>query len=68
MWAHLTEHVKGTPVEVSEEEIAKSTDWQKVKKYYKLNGVPALDRIKDEAAKIQEMKRLAVMDMALRGL
>ncbi|KAK3328741.1 kinase binding protein CGI-121-domain-containing protein [Apodospora peruviana] len=70
VWAHLKEHIPtGTVVDpITDEEIAKSTDWSKVRKYYKLNGVPALDRIKDDAEKKREMERLAVMGMALRGL
>lgn len=68
IWTHLREAIKGTPVPLSDEEIAKSTDWQKIRKYYSLNAVPALAAVKDEEVRLREMERLAVMKMALRGL
>ncbi|KAK4187930.1 hypothetical protein QBC35DRAFT_217934 [Podospora australis] len=68
VWAHLTEVIEGTPVPLTDEELATTTDWPKVRKYYKLNGVPVLDSLKDEAEKKKKMETLAVMGMALRGL
>lgn len=68
MWAHLLEHVKGTPVALTDDEIAKSTDLPKVRKYYKLNGAAALDGIRDEAGRVREMTLLAIGGMALKGL
>lgn len=68
VWTHLTETIKGTPVPLQDEELATATDWAKVRKYYKLNGVPVLDSLKDEGEKKKKMETLAVMGMALRGL
>ncbi|KAK0631321.1 kinase binding protein CGI-121-domain-containing protein [Immersiella caudata] len=68
MWAHLSESIKGTPVPLSDEEISKATDWQKMRKYYSLNSVQMLSKIESEEKKRQEMERLAIMKMALRGL
>ncbi|KAK0719249.1 kinase binding protein CGI-121-domain-containing protein [Lasiosphaeris hirsuta] len=64
----LREKVQGTPVPLSDEEISKSTDWPKLRKYYGLNGVPILAAITDEAVRVKEMERLIIMRMALRGL
>ncbi|KAK3990873.1 kinase binding protein CGI-121-domain-containing protein [Cladorrhinum sp. PSN332] len=68
VWGHLIQHVEGTPVPLTDEEISKATDWPKVRKYYKLNGVPALEKIKDEGLKNKQMETLVIMGMALRGL
>lgn len=68
IWAHLTKHVEGTPVPLTDAELSRATDWPKVRKYYRLNGVPALDKITDEVDRRKEMESLAVMGMALRGL
>jgi len=69
VWTHLTQHVQGaTHLELTDEELAKTTDWAKVRKYYKLNGVPVLEAIKDEESKKKEMERLVIMAMALREL
>ncbi|KAH8882558.1 protein CGI121 [Thozetella sp. PMI_491] len=68
VWTHLSENIKGTPVELTDAEIAKSTDLPKVRKYYKLNGLVALEGIKDEAERAREMGLIAVAGMALRGL
>ncbi|KAL2261945.1 hypothetical protein VTK26DRAFT_2953 [Humicola hyalothermophila] len=66
--AHLTQHVDGTPVPLTDTELSKTTDWPRVRKYYRLNGVPALEKITDEDERRREMEKLAVMGMALRGL
>lgn len=65
---HLSQNVEGTPVPFTDEELAKITDWSKVKKYYKLNGAPALNNIKDEQAKQKETEVLVISAMALRGV
>jgi len=64
----LTQHVQGTPVPLTDGEISKATDWPKVRKYYKLNGVPGLERLKDEDLKKKQMEKLVLMGMALRGM
>lgn len=68
IWEHLTQHVKGTPSPLTDDEIAKATDWPKVRKYYRLNGVPVLDGAADEKERWRQSERLAIMGMALRGL
>lgn len=68
VWKHLSENVEGTPVPFSDEEIAGSTDWAKVSKYYKLNGAPALKNIKDETLRLRESEMLVLSSMALRGV
>lgn len=67
MWTHLSENVQGKPVPFSNAEISQTTDWAKVKKYYKLNGAPALNT-KDEPAKRKESEILVLSAMALRGV
>lgn len=68
VWRHLWESVEGSPVPFSDEEIAKSTDWPKVSKYYKLNGVPSLKNIKDDRQRLRETEMLVLSSMALRGV
>ncbi|KAL2159393.1 hypothetical protein VTH06DRAFT_2397 [Thermothelomyces fergusii] len=68
IWDHLSQHVHGTPTPLTDAELAQTTDWPKVRKYYRLNGVPALDRISDEQEKRRQSEKLALMGMALRGL
>lgn len=63
---HLKEHFQGTPVPFTDESIATSTDWAKVRKYYKLNGLAWLDGIKDEAQHKEELESLVLGAMALR--
>lgn len=66
---HLLTHVQGTPTPLTDEVLQSSlTDWAKVRKYYKLNGVNWLDSVKDEAMKRGEMEVLVLEGMALRGL
>ncbi|KAH6651669.1 CGI121 protein [Truncatella angustata] len=65
---HLTEHVQGESVPFSDDEIAKLTDWPKLRKYHKLNGVNYVEGIKDEEVKRKELGLLVVSAMALRGL
>ncbi|VBB71290.1 Putative protein cgi-121 [Podospora comata] len=66
--SHLTSQIEGRLVRLTDQEIAEVTDWQKVRKYYKLNGVPVLDQTKDEAVKRKKMESMVIMGMALRGL
>lgn len=65
--SHLAEVVQGVPGQLTDAELADVTDWPKVRKYYKLNAVPALEG-KDDAGKLKEMGLLALGGMALRGL
>lgn len=67
MWTHLSENVQGRAVPFSDAEIYQTTDWTKVKKYYKLNGAPALNT-KNEQAKLKESEMLVLSAMALRGV
>ncbi|WYZ44653.1 hypothetical protein EsH8_VII_001089 [Colletotrichum jinshuiense] len=64
--SHLKEHFQGTPVPFTDESIATSTDWAKVRKYYKLNGLAWLDAIKDEAERREQLENLVLGAMALR--
>lgn len=67
VWKHLSENVQGRAVPFSDDEISPTTDWAKVKKYYKLHGAPALN-IKDEQGKRKETEMLILSAMALRGV
>lgn len=68
VWKHLSRNVEGTPVAFTDEEIAKMTDWAKVRKYYKLNGLASLNGPKDEGAKTKELEMIILGGMALRGV
>ena len=68
VWSHLSEHVKGTPAALADAEIAKATDWPKVRKYYKLNGAPVLEGIKGEPERAKELEALVLSGMALKGI
>ncbi|KAI1756837.1 kinase binding protein CGI-121-domain-containing protein [Xylaria castorea] len=65
---HLRTHVQGKPVPFTDEKISELTDWGRVRKYYKLNGVGWLDGIKDQDAKHRELDMLVMGGMALRGV
>ncbi|KAI0184522.1 kinase binding protein CGI-121-domain-containing protein [Xylaria flabelliformis] len=65
---HLRTHVQGKPVPFTDETLSELTDWGRVRKYYKLNGMSWLDGIKDEAAKHRELDVLVMGSMALRGV
>lgn len=67
VWKHLSDSVEGTAVPFTDEELAKTTDWPKVRKYYKLN-VPSLTTLKDAQAKLKESEMLIIGAMALRGV
>lgn len=66
--AHLQEHIEGTSVPFNDEILSEITDWTKVRKYYKLNGIGWIDAIKDESLKRREMEMLVLGSIALRGL
>lgn len=61
-------NVQGMPAALTDEEIAKSTDWPKVRRYYKLNAVPGVEACKTDEEKAEEMKVLVLAGMALRGV
>ncbi|KAK1483964.1 hypothetical protein CTAM01_13189 [Colletotrichum tamarilloi] len=63
---HLKDNFQGTPTPFTDESIATSTDWAKVRKYYKLNGLAWLDAIKDEAERREQLETLVLGAMALR--
>lgn len=65
---HLTNHVQGKPAPFTDETLSELTDWSRVRKYYKLNGVGWLDEIKDKVAKNREMDMLVMGAMAVRGV
>ncbi|KAK8113534.1 hypothetical protein PG984_014060 [Apiospora sp. TS-2023a] len=64
---HLQTHVQGEGVSCTDEELANVTDWPKLRKYHKLNGLPWIEAIKDEKAKKNELEMLIVSAMAMRG-
>ncbi|KAK1763151.1 CGI-121-domain-containing protein [Phialemonium atrogriseum] len=74
--AHLSTHVAGRPVPLSDAEIRPCTDWARVRKYYRLNGAPALegrpgggnDNDEDDDRRVREAEALVLGAMALRGL
>ncbi|KAI0444394.1 kinase binding protein CGI-121-domain-containing protein [Xylaria telfairii] len=65
---HLRTHVQGRPVPFTDETLSEITDWGRVRKYYKLNGMGWLEGIKDQATKKKEMGMLVMGGMALRGV
>lgn len=72
--AHLSTHVAGRPVPLSDAEIRPCTDWARVRKYYRLNGAPALEgrpggaNDGDDDRRVREAEALVLGAMALRGL
>lgn len=64
---HLDAQVQGEGVPLSDDELSALTDWPKLRKYHKLNGVAYLEGIKDEQAKKKELEMLVISAMALRG-
>jgi len=67
IWQRLSTKVQGTAVEPSQDHISPLTDWPKVRKFYKLNGLAWLDKM-DAASKLKESEMLVLGAMALRGL
>ncbi|KAL6871623.1 CGI-121 domain-containing protein [Trichoderma longibrachiatum] len=68
IWQHLKDNVEGDAVPATDETIQTITDVRTVRKSYKLNGLAWLDAIKDELVKRQEIERLILGGMALRGV
>jgi EKC/KEOPS complex subunit CGI121/TPRKB len=68
LWAHLLEHVHGQPAPLMDETIAECTDVDKLKKYYKLNGLAKLQSIKEPLRLRKEMELAVLGSMALKGL
>lgn len=64
---HLQTHVQGESVSCTDEELVDVTDWPKLRKYHKLNGLPWIEAIKDEKAKKNELEMLIVSALAMRG-
>lgn len=67
VWEHLSTHVDGESVPATDENIASVTDWTKVRKYYKLNGISWLDKM-PEPEKKAEAEVLVLGSIALRGV
>jgi EKC/KEOPS complex subunit CGI121/TPRKB len=67
VWAHLERHVEGDAVLPSPDVVATLTDWAKVRKYYKLNGLAWLDALPAED-KQRESEMIILNSMALRGV
>lgn len=65
---HLEANVQGQALALSPENLAMTNDTQKVRKYYKLNGLKWLDDIKDEHVKHRETETLILNGMALKGV
>ncbi|KAI1497011.1 CGI-121-domain-containing protein [Biscogniauxia marginata] len=65
---HLLDNVRGQICPFTDETLSGFTDWAKVRKYYKLNGIGWLDSIKDEGLRHKETEMLVLGSMALRGL
>ncbi|KAI0799182.1 kinase binding protein CGI-121-domain-containing protein [Xylaria sp. FL0064] len=65
---HLLTHVQGKPLPFTDQTLSGLTDWGRVRKYYKLNGIGWLDGMKDPVAKNREMDMLVMGGMALRGV
>lgn len=63
----MSSNVQGTPVPPSDADLAPLTDWAKVRKYYKLNGISRLDKM-PEAERRAEGEVLVLGGMALRGV
>ncbi|KAJ9136578.1 hypothetical protein NKR23_g9698 [Pleurostoma richardsiae] len=68
VWAHLQTHVEGIAAPLTDTEISAATDWARVRKYYKLNGVPAVEGLRTEEDKAREREMLILSAMALRGV
>jgi len=52
---------------VTDANMAEKTDWAKVRKYYKLNGLPWLDALPVER-KLHESEMIILASMAVRGV
>ncbi|KAL2889472.1 EKC/KEOPS complex subunit CGI121 [Ceratocystis lukuohia] len=67
IWSHLSTNVEGTPVKITDENLAAVTDWQKVNKYYKLNGLQWLGKLAEDQRKVQA-KTLVIGSIAVKGV
>ena len=67
VWSHLSENIKGDAMSVTDANMAEKTDWAKVRKYYKLNGLPWLDALPVER-KLHESEMIILASMAVRGV
>jgi len=74
--AHISSAIQGQQVSFNDEEIAKMTDWSKVKKIYKLSTVPAVgvgkkvpNGVADSPCgdELKELEVVILGSMALRG-
>lgn len=65
---HLKDNVEGDIVPPTDETISSISDVKAIRKNYKLNGLAWLDTIKDEVVKREEIEKLVLSGMALRGL
>lgn len=63
----MSSSIEGTPLPPSDDNIASLTDWAKVRKYYKLDGLQWLDKLPAEEKK-SEAEMLVLAGMALRGV
>ncbi|KAL7921886.1 kinase binding protein CGI-121 domain-containing protein [Trichoderma austrokoningii] len=68
IYQHLKDNVEGDIVPPTDESISSITDVKTVRKNYKLNGLAWLDTVKDEVVKRDEIEKLVLSGMALRGL
>lgn len=63
----MVEHVQGTPQALTDENLQAVTDWKKVNKYYKLNGLQWLAKA-EEAERVKKAGALVVAAMAVKGV
>lgn len=68
IYKHLKDNVEGDIVPPTDESISSIADVKTVRKNYKLNGLAWLDTVKDEVIKREEIEKLVLSGMALRGL
>lgn len=66
--SHLMSNIDGDAVPFDDENLEACADWAKVRKLYKLNGLPWLDGQADDALRKQQLARLVLSTMALKGL
>ncbi|KAM0486346.1 hypothetical protein ACHAPX_001052 [Trichoderma viride] len=68
IYQHLKDNVEGDIVPPTDESISSIADVKTVRKNYKLNGLAWLDAVKDEVVQREEIEKLVLSGMALRGL
>lgn len=64
---HLTENVIGEAVGLTDDTISTISDWSKIRKFYKLNGLDWLDDLPQDR-KMHEMEMIILGSMAVRGV